>query len=275
MSVPAKCQSFTTRRVHRSQVHPAAYNPRFIDRGALAGLRRSLKNFGLVEPLVWNESTGNLVSGHMRLELIDEDQGGTDYFLDVAAVALPLPVEKALNVALNNRQIQGNYDFDALLAVASDPEIDRLTLGWSDRDLANLFPSLSASAFAPGSDPAAAAMEQLAAFKGVDLAAEAAKPTGDIDGVGVAPRGTDSPGPPGPTASPDEVARMKATKKAGREAAKVANDGEFFLVAVFGSQDEVTRFLAAAGLPGDDRYVDGRALAALCQINLDATKVVA
>jgi ParB-like chromosome segregation protein Spo0J len=53
-----------------SKIKPAAYNPR---KDLKPGdpeylkLAKSMKEFDLVEPLVWNKRSGNLVGGHQRL----------------------------------------------------------------------------------------------------------------------------------------------------------------------------------------------------------------
>ena len=50
-----------------SQIERARYNPRkWLKPGdpAYDQLRKAVAMFGLVEPLVWNKRTGNLVGGH-------------------------------------------------------------------------------------------------------------------------------------------------------------------------------------------------------------------
>src|SRR5207247_11157322 len=52
---------------------PAPYNPRQrLKPGSPAyrKLETSLREFGLVEPLIWNETTGFVVGGHARLEIL-------------------------------------------------------------------------------------------------------------------------------------------------------------------------------------------------------------
>lgn len=85
---------------------PADYNPREIGDKAMAGLEASISEFGLVEPIVWNERTGNVVGGHQRLRVI---QASGEQVTDVVVVDVPLGREKAMNVALNNPHITGDY----------------------------------------------------------------------------------------------------------------------------------------------------------------------
>jgi len=54
-------------------IRPAAYNPRVTLKPGDAeyeALKNSLERFGVAEPLIVNETTGNLVSGHQRLNVL-------------------------------------------------------------------------------------------------------------------------------------------------------------------------------------------------------------
>jgi ParB-like chromosome segregation protein Spo0J len=76
---------------------------------AYAGLKASIERFGLVEPIVWNKRTGNVVGGHQRLKVLAE-QGVAETI--VVVVDLPETEEKALNVTLNNPNIAGEFTAD-------------------------------------------------------------------------------------------------------------------------------------------------------------------
>ena len=99
-------------------INPAAYNPRKsltpgdAQYDALAG---SIREFGFVEPLVWNRRTGNLVGGHQRLKVLLA-LGLTS--VDCSVVDLPPDREKLLNLALN--KVQGGWDFSALAALLEE-----------------------------------------------------------------------------------------------------------------------------------------------------------
>jgi hypothetical protein len=102
-------------KIKRSQIHKALYNPRKITEKRLSRLADSMREFGLVQLLVWNQQTGNLVGGHQRLTILDADNmsaagGGRDYELEVHAVNLPLEKEKKLNLKLNSDEIGGLWD---------------------------------------------------------------------------------------------------------------------------------------------------------------------
>ena len=92
-----------------SELKPAPYNPRTISDEAMAGLRASIERFGLVEPIIFNQKTGNVIGGHQRLKVLEE-QGITK--TQVVVVDLPKREEKALNVALNNPHIAGEFTPD-------------------------------------------------------------------------------------------------------------------------------------------------------------------
>jgi hypothetical protein len=111
----AKLQRFEAVTIKRRQIKNAAYNPRRIKAGNRAKLNKSLEDFGLVEPFIWNKRTGNLVGGHRRLEYLDAVQGSNDYRLTISAIDIDPKREKALNIILNNAAAQGEYD-DKLLA---------------------------------------------------------------------------------------------------------------------------------------------------------------
>lgn len=98
------------RRLAVSDLTPAPYNPRKRLRPgepAWRKLEMSLREFGLVEPLVWNETTGHVVGGHARLAIL---KGMSVAEVPVSVVRLDPVREKALNIVLNNREAQGRFD---------------------------------------------------------------------------------------------------------------------------------------------------------------------
>ena len=72
MANKKQMEAYEIKKIKRSQIKLAAYNPRTITDEARKRLKKGLKKFGLVQPLVWNETTGVLVSGHPRLSILDE-----------------------------------------------------------------------------------------------------------------------------------------------------------------------------------------------------------
>ena len=72
-------------------------------------LRRSIEEFGYVEPVIWNQRTGNIVGGHQRFKVLTALG-----YNEIECVVLDIDEirEKALNVALN--KISGEFDIPLL-----------------------------------------------------------------------------------------------------------------------------------------------------------------
>lgn len=127
-----------TARKKISEINPAAYNPRVELKpgdNEYEALKNSLERFGQAVPLVVNETTGNLISGHQRLNVL-KAQGETE--AEVVLVELNEEQEKLLNIALN--KIEGDWDYQKLEALFEDigPEDVEFT-GFSREELDSLF----------------------------------------------------------------------------------------------------------------------------------------
>jgi len=119
----------------------APYNPRKISDHDLEALRRSLRFFGAVEPIVANRRTQRIVGGHQRVKAAQAE--GIEA-LPVAWVDLDEPSEKQLNLALN--RITGDWDDAALreLLQGLDAEGADLELtGFDDAELARLLQEIT------------------------------------------------------------------------------------------------------------------------------------
>lgn len=121
-----------------SELQAAPYNPRQISEQALTGLKHSIRRYGLVQPIVWNRRTGNIVGGHQRV-LAMQQEGVPE--ANVVVVDLPEIEEKALNVTLNNKVIEGDFT-DSLGDILGDIR-KALPDAYSDLQLDGLFESLS------------------------------------------------------------------------------------------------------------------------------------
>jgi hypothetical protein len=106
--------SYVHRIINRKEIKKAKYNPRKMNSQELEKLTTSLEEFGLCEPLVFNERTGTLVGGHQRLSILDRDNGSKDYEIGVAVVNCDLQTEQRLNVWLNQSSAQGSWDNNLL-----------------------------------------------------------------------------------------------------------------------------------------------------------------
>lgn len=78
-------------------------------------LKRSIEEFGYVEPVIWNKQTGNVVGGHQRLKVLMQ-LGEIE--IDCVVVELDEQKEKALNIALN--KVNGTWDNDKLAELITD-----------------------------------------------------------------------------------------------------------------------------------------------------------
>lgn len=130
-------QKFEVATINRSEINFAPYNPRTIGTANRKLLNRNLDKRGLMEALVWNRVTGNLVSGHRRLEHLDEyhekKHGNLNYSLTVAMVELSEKEEKEQNIFFNNPNAQGDWDRDLMIGIL--PEIDAAEAGLTPADL--------------------------------------------------------------------------------------------------------------------------------------------
>ena len=126
------------RKVKVSDLRPVEYNPRQDLKPGdceYEKIARSIDEFGYVEPIVWNETTGNIVGGHQRLKILIE-RGETE--VEVSVVRLNEHDEKVLNVALN--KITGRWDTGKLtdllkeLQAEGTMELDALSMQYDHID---------------------------------------------------------------------------------------------------------------------------------------------
>ncbi|MGV9183994.1 DNA methyltransferase [Arcanobacterium canis] len=126
-----------------SELTPADYNPRKDLQPGDAEyekLKRSLTEFGYVEPVIWNSTTGHIVVGHQRLKVL-KDLGHEH--VDVIVVELDSTREKALNIAMN--KISGEWDNDKLALLIADldaSDFDAELTGFDEAEIAQLIGSL-------------------------------------------------------------------------------------------------------------------------------------
>ena len=127
-----------------AQINPAPYNPRVNLRPggeAYERIKNSLAEFGLVEPLVFNKRSGNLVGGHQRFQILQDLGHAT---ATVSVVDLDDHAEKALNIALN--KAQGEWDEEALgVLIAELAQADMAeSAGFNKQDIEELILKMQA-----------------------------------------------------------------------------------------------------------------------------------
>lgn len=82
-------------------IKPAPYNPRVElepDDPEYQRIRASILDHGMMQPIIYNEKTGNAVGGNQRLKVL-RDMGVQEAIC--AVVNLPLAIEMEANIALN------------------------------------------------------------------------------------------------------------------------------------------------------------------------------
>lgn len=123
-----------------AELLPADYNPR---KDLKPGdpeydkLKRSIEQFGYVEPVIWNKVTGRVVGGHQRLKVLI-DMGITE--VECVVVEMDAEKEKALNIALN--KISGEWDKEKLALLIADlqgADFDVSLTGFDPAELDALF----------------------------------------------------------------------------------------------------------------------------------------
>ena len=125
-----------------AELAPAPYNPR---KDLKAGdreyesLKRSIEEFGVVDPVIFNRRTKRLIGGHQRLTVL-RDLGYTS--APAVLVDLDEPREKALNLALN--KITGAWDMPLLKDLLLDIERsggDQTLTGFDPKEIEEIITS--------------------------------------------------------------------------------------------------------------------------------------
>jgi len=127
------------KKVNIKDIKPASYNPRKISEDNKESLKNSIEEFGLVDPIIINLKTNNIIGGHQRFnylynkdrnqELILVERGDIGWvFTDEDLEIKDANHEKALNIALN--KISGEWNINSLNNLLDDLktyELDGLT----------------------------------------------------------------------------------------------------------------------------------------------------
>jgi hypothetical protein len=129
--------------IKRSEIKMADYNPRRITPEARHKLEENLEKCGLMGGIVWNMTTGNLVSGHQRIAIMDKrnkykaNDPNTDYDVWVTMVELGEKEEREQNVFLNNQSAMGFFDDEKLKSLMANINFSEAT-GFSKKNQISL-----------------------------------------------------------------------------------------------------------------------------------------
>lgn len=229
----SKLQKFEVRTIHRSELKNAPYNPRKINKTQRTGLKKNLKRVGLLVPLIWNEVTGNIVSGHQRIDLMDEIEGTNDYTLDVSCVKLSIDQEKEQNVFLNSTTYTGEFDTGKLRELIENG----LNYENAGLDLYDLNILGVEEMYSDDEEQEGSAYEQH-----------------DHDD-------DPEPGDEEPGNQTDEIDRIATIKAAKQRAAEAignrADEGERYFSLSFDTYESKAKFLIKYGFGKDDLFVKG------------------
>lgn len=132
------------RLVDLQDMHPAPYNPRYdLQPGDIKyeNLKQSVLKNGLIQPIVWNPVTGNVVGGNQRLKILKE-LGAKQVMCSVIEYQT-LEDEMAACIALN--KAQGKWE-NALLVQLFDKidknNADYSAMGFDKEEVEHLYSGL-------------------------------------------------------------------------------------------------------------------------------------
>ena len=217
-----KFQKGEEKWIFRSRINPAPYNPRIIGEDAEKKLRKKIRSTGLLGTLLWNERTGNLISGHQRLKQIDflekYPKKQKDYEIRVTALDVDEKTELEMNVFMNNPSAQGEWDIEALGNMGLNMGLDFSEAGFSDSDIDFL-------------------------FDGDSRFSEMFEDTEDV------------------SQTKEKLKEIKKDREKSTEKMKSDQEGEFFFVVVCPDLKSRESLLRSIGVPVFEQYVNGDILA--------------
>jgi hypothetical protein len=268
----SRFQKFEVVEMNRSQIKTAPYNPRRIDPEARKNLIRSLKNHGMIETLVYNKVTGNLVSGHQRLSVLDDLHEGKDYKMQFAVVEMTEVEEMQANIAMNNQFMQGEFDLRKLSELVSEQDDVPAFLEGAvlrTEDLEVMFTSA-------GEDPSwldaisgtAEQREAVDEINGMldeaDIARKAGFGKRDDSAMEDGEEGEDEDeegGEEGEGEDSEMIKLVEARRKAYSEGkAAEENENGYYKVVTFSSDRRAMNFMATLGLPVETVTIEAESL---------------
>lgn len=142
-------------KIRLTDIKPAEYNPRRISDKEYGKLTQSIKDFGLVDPIIINLKNHNtIIGGHQRYQvLLDEYANGNKDYQDLNIIRLgdigwvfpnnDLRIEspeheKALNIILNQTNLMGDWDnikLESLLKDLDDMDFDLEMTGFDNYEI--------------------------------------------------------------------------------------------------------------------------------------------
>jgi ParB-like chromosome segregation protein Spo0J len=141
------------RRVSLDDLHADPGNVNMHDEKNLGTIRGSLKEFGQVEPLVVLKSTGKVIGGNGRLQVMRE-LGWTE--VDIVEMDLTPTQAIALGIALNRTAKTSTFDDTALadtLRALQSEDFDLDAVGYTGDEVDALIERLGSQLIVPEPEP--------------------------------------------------------------------------------------------------------------------------
>jgi len=251
-----KIKQSETRVLKRSEITPSDYNPRTISDEARKALKKNIKENGIIGGMVWNEQTGNLVSGHQKLNIADEvnkyEAGKNDYEIKVEVINVDLKKEKELNIFFNSKAVQGEMDYKKLAQIF--PDIDADLAGLDEVDLSMIeielpdVPEVEIPSFEPQKEKAEKAMQEKSVTEELNNTVYH-----NSDGIHDMEKKESEE-----MSDEEKNALVKAIKEKVKEGATIQGD-PYFTVS-FDSYDAKVEFLEFLGFNPEDKFIKGEEL---------------
>lgn len=138
-------------KIRLLDIEPADYNPRRINDTEFSKLSKSIKDFGLVDPIIINLKNNKIIGGHQRYQVLLDEYTSNDtelYILKLGDIGWVFPTadlkiqseehEKALNILLNQTNLMGEWDdvkLEMVLTELNDMDFDLDMTGFEDYEL--------------------------------------------------------------------------------------------------------------------------------------------
>jgi hypothetical protein len=134
-------------KIKRTQINFAPYNPKRHTEQAVKQQQKNFRRVGYLGGIVWNKTTGNIVSGHKRIMAMDIEykyngKPETDYDVRVEMVEMDEKTEKEQNIFMDAKSTNTEQDYYLISSLL--PEIDYKNAGLTTSEYENMV-SLSIS----------------------------------------------------------------------------------------------------------------------------------
>lgn len=246
------------RKIQRSQINLAEYNPRTITDDAKKRLEKNVKK-KLYGGIVWNERNGNLVSGHQRIAVADKankynhETKENDYWISVVVADLSDKEEQEQNLFFNSKAAMGDYDYKKLAQMY--PNIDADLAGLDDVDVSMIeveLPNME-NIEIPSFEPQESKKIDAEYEKSItqELSNTVNHPEASISEMERKEAAELTP--------EEKKAKIKEIKEKVKEGAMM--DGEPYFTVSFSDFDAKVQFLEYLGFNPEDKFIKGEDLA--------------